>query len=254
MKWDGNATRWATKTPVRVVVRTHVGMRESGLSGKRVHRPGIRVGYDLWADTYDITPNPVVAIDARVTVAAVSARAGERVLDAGCGTGRNLPGVLAAGAQVTGVDFSREMLRKAQGRHPDVPLVQADLQAVWPFQPDAFDVVLCALVGEHLDRLDVVTREMRRVLVPGGRVIFSVYHPAMAQAGKEANFERDGAEYRLGAVRHTLSDYLLAFERAGFDRITVDEFIGDDTLVEVEPAAARFVGFPLLVLIEAVSP
>jgi ubiquinone/menaquinone biosynthesis C-methylase UbiE len=218
-----------------------------------MRRPGVRQGYDLWAATYDVTPNPVVAIDARVTVAAVAAQAGERILDAGCGTGRNLPGLLAAGAAVTGMDFSAGMLRVAQARHPDVPLVQADMQEVWPIRDGAFDVVLCALVGEHLDRLDVVTREMRRVLTLGGRAVFSVYHPSMAEAGKEANFQHDGTEYRLGAVRHTLPDYVTAFEQAGFGTITVDEYVGDEELAQVEPAAARFVGFPLLVVIRSES-
>jgi ubiquinone/menaquinone biosynthesis C-methylase UbiE len=214
-----------------------------------VQRPDVRSGYDLWAETYDVTPNPVVAMDARVTVAAVAARPGERILDAGCGTGRNLPGLLASGAAVTGMDFSSGMLRVAQDRHPDVPLVQADMQEAWPFGDGAFDVVLCALVGEHLDRLEVVIRQMRRVLAPGGRVVFSVYHPAMAEAGKEANFQRDGTEYRLGAVRHTLAGYVSAFEQAGFSGIDVAEYLGDEDLARVEPVAARFVGFPLLVII-----
>ncbi len=197
----------------------------------RVERVGVRSGYDLWAATYDVTPNPVVAMDARVTVSAVAARAGEQVLDAGCGTGRNLPGLLAAGAVVTGIDFSAGMLRVARlNRHPIVPFVQADMQATWPFRDGAFDVVLCALVGEHLDRLDIVTREIRRVLAPGGRAVFSVYHPAMAEAGKEANFQRDGTEYRLGAIRHTLADYVAAFEQAGFGEIDVEEFVGDEDL------------------------
>jgi SAM-dependent methyltransferase len=216
-----------------------------------MERPGVRTGYDLWAATYDVTPNPVVAMDARVTIAAVGARAGERILDAGCGTGRNLPALLAAGAVVAGVDFSLGMLRVARERHPDVPLVQADMQVSWPFQDGSFDVVLCALVGEHLDRLDIVTREMRRVLAPGGRVVFSVYHPAMAEAGKEANFQRDGTEYRLGAIRHTLADYVTAFEQAGFRVSSVDEYAGDAALAQVEPAAARFVGFPLLIVMRA---
>jgi ubiquinone/menaquinone biosynthesis C-methylase UbiE len=219
----------------------------------RIERPGVRTGYDLWAETYDVTPNPVVAIDARVTDVAVAARAGERVLDAGCGTGRNLPGLLASGGTVVGMDFSSGMLRVARRNHPDLPFVLADLQAIWPFRDGAFDVVLCALVGEHLDRLSVVTREMQRVLTPTGRAIFSVYHPAMAEAGKEANFQREGTEYRLGAVRHSLADYVTAFEQAGFTTIRVYEYSGDDDLARIEPAAAAFIGFPLLVVITGLA-
>ena len=61
-------------------------------------RVNAQTGYDLWSPTYDETPNPVVAIDARYTLGLLAAQAGERILDAGCGTGRNLGVLLAADA------------------------------------------------------------------------------------------------------------------------------------------------------------
>jgi ubiquinone/menaquinone biosynthesis C-methylase UbiE len=57
---------------------------------KRVERVSVREGYDLWSETYDQTPNPVVAMDARYTLKWLAPRPGEQILDAGCGTGRNL--------------------------------------------------------------------------------------------------------------------------------------------------------------------
>jgi SAM-dependent methyltransferase len=61
-------------------------------------RVSVQEGYDLWSETYDTTPNPVVAMDARHTVALLQPQVGERILDAGCGTGRNLKALLEAGA------------------------------------------------------------------------------------------------------------------------------------------------------------
>jgi malonyl-CoA O-methyltransferase len=216
-----------------------------------IARPGVRAGYDLWAETYTATPNPVVALDERVTPALIRASAGEHVLDAGCGAGRAFPALLAAGARVTGVDFSRGKLRVARSRFPTVPLAQADLQGRLPFRDGVFDAVLCALVGEHLDQMDAVASELRRVLRSGGRALFSVYHPAMAAAGKEANFLRDGVEYRLGAVRHTTADYASAFTNAGFRDLTTREYSGDAALVEQLPIARKFLDFPLLLVLEA---
>jgi malonyl-CoA O-methyltransferase len=221
---------------------------------KRIRRVGAREGYDAWSETYDETPNPVVAMDLRHTPVLLAPRADERVLDAGCGTGRHLPVILGAGAHPVGVDFSEGMLRVARRRHARVPLACADLQRALPLADASFDVALCALVGEHLERLDAVFAELFRVTVPGGRLLFTVYHPAMAAAGLEANFVRDGEELRLGAVRHSVVDYERAIAAAGFAGLRQREIAGDAELVRRLPRHARYFGFPLLLIVEAERP
>ncbi len=213
-----------------------------------VRRVDARRGYDLWGESYDATPNPVVWLDERVTPGYVEARPGARILDAGCGTGRYFSRLLAGGSRVVGVDFSLGMLRVARRRYPNVPLIVADLHRTWPFRDGAFDAVLCALVGEHLDDLVPFCREMARVLTAGGRAVFSVYHPAMAEAGKEAHFAKDEIEYRLGARRHSLDDYRGAFEQAGFSNIRLSEYLGDEELASSVPGARKYLGFPVLVV------
>ena len=47
---------------------------------RQVERPGVREGYDRWSETYDTTPNPLVALDRRITLSALGARAGEHVV------------------------------------------------------------------------------------------------------------------------------------------------------------------------------
>ena len=64
---------------------------------RKVHRPGVREGYDRWSSSYDRTPNPLVALDRRHTLDLLAPRPGERILDAGCGTGANLGAILRAG-------------------------------------------------------------------------------------------------------------------------------------------------------------
>src|SRR5262245_54216208 len=206
---------------------------------KRVERPGVREGYALCSDRYDGTPNPVVALDRRVTPGLLAARPGEYVLDAGCGTGWHLAAIRATGARVLGVDFSRAMLRVARQRAPGVPLVVADLEKELPLPNEDFDAVLCALVGEHLRDLPAFFRGAFAVLKPGGRLVFSVFHPALARAGIEANFEESGVEYRLGAERHSVGDYQGAMTGAGFLQTGWDEFQGDEQLVEAVPFAVK---------------
>ncbi|MEU6410854.1 methyltransferase domain-containing protein [Microbispora sp. NPDC046933] len=209
-----------------------------------------REGYDLWAETYEDSPNPVVAIDARHTMGILAPRPGERVLDAGCGTGRNLAAMIDAGAHPTGIDYSSGMLGVARLRHPEVPVHEADLEAPYPFPDETFDAVLCALVAEHLDRPLDALREMRRVLRPGGRLVLSVFHPDMAAAGVTARFEKDGVVYRLGANPYTIDDYEKLFAEAGFHLKNRHEFAGDEKAIERLPGATWLVGFPVLLVLE----
>ena len=218
---------------------------------KETRRVDAREGYDLWAETYDQTPNPVVAMDARYTLDVLAPRPGERVLDAGCGTGRHLGPLLRARSHPVGVDFSRGMLNIARRNYPEVPLALADLQRPLPFETGRFDAVLCALIGEHLNELPLALEELHRVLRAEGRLLFSVYHPEMAAAGKEANFELSGIEYRLGAYRYSMADYASLLEDVGFEDLARHEFLGDEWLVNSVPSATRLLGFPVLLVLEA---
>ena len=217
---------------------------------KRVQRVAAREGYDRWSETYDRTPNPVVSMDERCTLIALAPKTGERILDAGCGTGRHFVPLQRAGSKVFGIDFSLGMLRVAHRRHPQIPILMADMQQVLPFAASYFDAILCALVGEHLTRLPFIFSEMHRVLRPGGRLVFSVYHPEMAAAGIEANFREMDVEFRLGAYRHTFADYLNALKYAGFTDLRHHEWRGDKKLVSEIPQAKKYLDFPVLLILQ----
>jgi SAM-dependent methyltransferase len=218
---------------------------------KKIERVSAREGYDLWSRTYDSTPNPVVAMDSRYTVKLLSPRQGEAILDAGCGTGRNLKELLLAGSSPAGVDFSLGMLKITRQSYPEVPVALADLERPLPFRDESFDAVLCSLIGEHLSAPGGVFQEFHRVIKTGGRLAFSVYHPAMSAAGIEANFQQEGIEYRLGAFHYTVQEHIDLFESTGFANIVVKEFAGDETLVSSLPSAAKYLGFPVLLVLTA---
>jgi SAM-dependent methyltransferase len=217
----------------------------------KIEHVSARQGYDLWSETYDSTPNPVVAMDSRHTIKLLAPASGELILDAGCGTGRNLKPLFLAGSTALGIDFSHRMLKVARRQRETSAVALADLQASLPFFSRSFDAVLCALIGEHLTDLRVVFDEFHRILKPGGRLVFSVYHPEMSAAGIEANFERGGIEYRLGAIHYSVAEHFRLLQQARFEGIQVYEFIGDAKLVESVPAAAKYLGFPILLVVTA---
>ena len=95
------------------------------------------------------------------------------VADLGCGTGRLLADVAPFAAKVVGVDASPAMLKAARRRlaHVDgVDLRQGEL-ADLPIASDSCDVAFCVLALSYVDDPSAVTREMGRVLKPGGRAV-----------------------------------------------------------------------------------
>jgi ubiquinone/menaquinone biosynthesis C-methylase UbiE len=100
-------------------------------------------------------------------------RARGRVLEVAIGTGLNLPHYPAE-ATVTGIDLSPAMLAIARKRAADlgraIDLHEGDAQRL-PFGDAAFDTVVCALSLCTIPDPAVAIDEMRRVLVPGGRLL-----------------------------------------------------------------------------------
>jgi ubiquinone/menaquinone biosynthesis C-methylase UbiE len=97
------------------------------------------------------------------------------ILDVGSGAGQIIQHLLEfadADAQITGVDLSQAMLRRARRRLKSVRplLIAADLSAL-PFADATFDGITCGYVLEHLPDPRVGLAELARVLQKGGRML-----------------------------------------------------------------------------------
>ena len=104
----------------------------------------------------------------------------QRVLDVACGTGVVAITAARAGARVTALDFTPQLLERArehaQVAGVDVVFREGDAEQL-PFDDGAFDVVLSQFGHMFAPRPDVVVREMLRVLKPAGTVAFSTWPP-----------------------------------------------------------------------------
>ena len=110
--------------------------------------------------------------------------AGRRILDVGCGAGPLLEALRDRGAIVTGVEPSAKMLELARQRLGEgAALRQAGLGGgPLPFPDDAFDDAILCLVLHYLEDWAAPLADLRRVLVPGGRLIVAVNHPFVYKA------------------------------------------------------------------------
>jgi ubiquinone/menaquinone biosynthesis C-methylase UbiE len=112
-------------------------------------------------------------------VAELGLRAGDRVLDAGCGTGRALPPLRAAvgpSGVVLGADLTPAMLREAvrAGRDREGQLLLTDVAAL-PLRSRSLDAVFGAGLVSHLASPAENLRELARVVRPGG--VLALFHP-----------------------------------------------------------------------------
>jgi ubiquinone/menaquinone biosynthesis C-methylase UbiE len=107
---------------------------------------------------------------------------GQRVLDVCCGTGVAAITASRAGASVTGLDFTPQLLERARenARIAEVAVEwhEGDVEAL-PFPDASFDVVLSQYGHMFAPRPDVAVSQMLRVLKPGGTIAFSTWPPEL---------------------------------------------------------------------------
>jgi len=174
--------------------------------------------------------NKAVAISDYTELPAMLAFAGavrgRDVLDVGCGPGRHARALLDRGARVTGIDISEEMVSAARaycgGRGR---FFRADFERV-RFPRASFDLVNASLCLMYSAELAPAFRNFRAWLRPGGRLIFSVYHPVrFFQKVPDLDLSRrrkvwlhlSGCDVTVWNYYHPLPDYFDALLSHGFE-------------------------------------
>ncbi|MFH1148342.1 MAG: class I SAM-dependent methyltransferase [Pseudomonadota bacterium] len=133
--------------------------------------------FDAWPDAYDrwfTTPvgRLVKEYELGVIMDLLEPAAGERILDAGCGTGIFTLDFLTAGACIAGLDISLPMLLRAKEKASDAPLrvLAGDILRL-PFVDEAFDKTVSVTALEFIQDAEAAVRELFRVTKRGGSIV-----------------------------------------------------------------------------------
>lgn len=122
------------------------------------------------------------------------------ILDLGCGTGLSSMLFFEKGWRVTGIEGTREMVRKAR-ELPFATVIQQDLESSWRVADNSFDAIVMIGVMEYLNRPDKVFRQAHRKLVQGGLMGVTVpnKNKACTAAGLKSYFKQEIAPVLLQA-------------------------------------------------------
>jgi demethylmenaquinone methyltransferase/2-methoxy-6-polyprenyl-1,4-benzoquinol methylase len=181
-------------------------------------RRATRANYDRLARGYDWLAEPSEGPLRRQALQLLAPRSGEAVLEIGCGTGRGLADLAAAGANPLGVDISFEMARRCLARrriHPGGVVCADGIQL--PLADRTFEAAFLSFSLELFPPSEIPTLlgETRRVLRPGGRL--GVVGMSDARSGPMVSLYRWAHAHFPAAIDCQPMNIRLAVHLAGFE-------------------------------------
>lgn len=96
------------------------------------------------------------------------------LLDVGCGSGLFCEMAAEAGAKVTGIDATAELVARAKDRVPDIAFQTGEMEEL-PFEAGSFDVVTGFNSFQYAENTRNALAEAQRVLKPGGQLVAMIW-------------------------------------------------------------------------------
>jgi len=172
--------------------------------------------YNHWAGTYDTVVNKTRDLEAIAAKKILKNKKFDKILEIGCGTGKNTKWLAAKSRKLTAVDFSEEMLSiaKQKNKLSHVNFKRADITKPWSFKK--VNLITCSLVLEHIENISFIFRQAFKTLKHEGLFYICELHPFKQLQGSRAKFETDAGLVQLEYFIHHLSEFFQSAKKAGF--------------------------------------
>lgn len=198
-----------------------------------------REAYNKWADTYDTVVNKTRDLELIAAKELLAEADFSKVLEIGCGTGKNSSWIKDRTTDLLAVDFSEGMIGQARKKITDkhVHFQQADITSPWNFRKST--LIICSLVLEHIENIEFVFEQAAMNLEPNGCFYCCELHPYKQLEGSRAKFESGNALIELEYFIHHISDFYNAASKNKFRCIRLDEWFDNND----KQTTARLVSF-----------
>jgi len=135
--------------------------------------------FDKYFEQVDPADNRALHIEFETLLQFIGNIEGKRVLDLGCGVGRNGLQLAKYSEEVVGYDISEVGVARANefARKLGIPNFHAELNNFSEVQEGTFDIVLCVNVLHHTPAPSLILRSIRTTLRPGGQLILMENNP-----------------------------------------------------------------------------
>lgn len=186
---------------------------------------------DLWIANYGDHPQPAGRPSAFVATCLPLLSPASHILELGCGSGTDAATFAAAGHHVTATDFVPAVIETNRERHANISNLtfqEMRIDEPYPFADATFDAVYAHLTLHYYthDRTREVVDEIRRVLKPGGLLLFACKSPADPAYGKGVELEPNLFDFH-GKVRHFFDPaYARALLESLFTGVDIAEHTG----------------------------
>ncbi len=152
-----------------------------------------QLGYDRWFQKlyFQLLFQPIKAYIKNLKEA--------KVLDIGCAYGIMLQ-KFPKHFEKYGIDISQFAIEKAKQRLPDATLKVTGAEEKFPFQDNFFDIIICNDVIEHIEKPDLLLKNIHQVLKPGG--ILYINTPNLNWVRRKIFAKADVMEHHISLLSH----------------------------------------------------